>query len=94
MQDAPAVARLAHQADWIAARLGAPPGISDENNTLKTDYDPVLQRWPGWLRDLGIRFDLLPEVVEPGTRVGTIDPAVAVRFGLPANTVIAAGTTD
>jgi sugar (pentulose or hexulose) kinase len=94
MQDAPAVARLAHPADWIAARLGAPPGISDENNALKTGYDPVLRCWPGWLRDLGIRLDLLPEVVEPATPLGTIDPALAVRFGLSANTVIAAGTTD
>jgi sugar (pentulose or hexulose) kinase len=94
MQDAPAVARLAHPADWIAARLGAPPGISDENNALKTGYDPVLRCWPGWLRDLGIRLDLLPEVVEPATPLGTIDPALAVRFGLSANTVIDAGTTD
>ena len=94
MQDMPSAARLAHQADWIAARLGAPLGISDENNALKTGYDPVLRCWPGWLRDLGIRFALLPDVVEPGTPVGTIDPTLAARFGLPADTVIAAGTTD
>jgi sugar (pentulose or hexulose) kinase len=94
MQDLPGAARLAHQADWIAARLGAWPGISDENNALKTGYDPVRRCWPGWLRDLGIRASLLPEVVEPGTPIGTIDPALAARFGLPAGVVIAAGTTD
>ena len=33
-------------------------------------------------------------MVEPGTPVGTIDPALAARFGLPANAVVAAGTTD
>jgi sugar (pentulose or hexulose) kinase len=94
MQHVPGAVRLAHQADWIAARLGAPPGVSDENNALKTGYDPVLRCWPRWLRDLGIRLDLLPEVVEPGTPVGTIDPGLAARFGLPAGTVIGAGTTD
>jgi len=94
MQGVPGTARLSHQADWIAARLGAPFGISDENNALKTGYDPVQRCWPCWLRDLGIRRALLPEVVEPGTPIGTIDPAVATRFGLPADVVIAAGTTD
>ncbi len=70
------------------------PGISDENNALKTGYAPALRCRPGWLRDLGIRLDLLAKMVEPGTSVGTIDPSLAGRSGLPANTVIAAGTTD
>jgi sugar (pentulose or hexulose) kinase len=94
LQNQPGTARLSHQADWIAAQLGAPVGISDENNALKTGYDPVQRSWPGWLRGLGIRTALLPEVVEPGTPIGVIDPAVASRFGLPADVVIAAGTTD
>ena len=94
MQDVPGAARLAHQADWIAARLGAPVGISDENNALKTGYDPVQRCWPGWLRGLGIRVAMLPEVAEPGTPIGIIDAALATRFGLPPNVVIAAGTTD
>ncbi len=94
MQGVPGTARLCHQADWIAAQLGAPFGISDENNALKTGYDPVRRCWPAWLRDLGIRLPLLPEVVEPGTPIGTIDPALAARFGLPADVIIAAGTTD
>jgi sugar (pentulose or hexulose) kinase len=94
LQHLPGAARLAHQADWIAARLGAPPGMSDENNALKTGYDPLLRCWPGWLRGLGIRAEMLPQVIEPGTRAGTVDPALAARFGLQAGVVIAAGTTD
>ena len=94
MQDLPGAARLAHQADWVAAQLGAPVGISDENNALKTGYDPVRRCWPSWLRGLGIRKALLPEVVEPGTPIGAIDSTLATRFGLPAGVVIAAGTTD
>ena len=94
MQNAPGAARLAHQADWIAARLGAPAGISDENNALKSGYDPVLRCWPQWLRDLGIRAALLPNVAEPGTSIGTIAPALAARFGLQPGVIIKAGTTD
>ena len=94
MQDVPGTARFAHQADWVATQLGATVGISDENNALKTGYDPVRRCWPSWLRALGIREALLPEVVEPGTPIGSIDPALAGRFGLPADVVIAAGTTD
>jgi sugar (pentulose or hexulose) kinase len=94
MQDLAGAARFAHQADWVAARLGAAFGISDENNALKTGYDPVRRCWPDWLRDLGLRAALLPEVVEPGTPIGTIDPGLAARFGLRAELVIAAGTTD
>ncbi len=94
MQGLPGAVRLAHQADWIAMRLGAPAGVSDENNALKTGYDPVRRCWPSWMRALGVRVDLLPEVVRPGTPIGTVDSAVAGRFGLRAGVVIAAGTTD
>jgi sugar (pentulose or hexulose) kinase len=37
---------------------------------------------------------VLPDAVEPGTRLGTIDPDLAARFGLPQDVAIAAGTTD
>jgi sugar (pentulose or hexulose) kinase len=94
LQHTPGMARLAHQADWIAVGLGAPPGMTDENNALKTGYDPRLRCWPAWLNGLGIHPNLLPRVAEPGTPIGTINPAVAAKFGLPIATVIAAGTTD
>ena len=32
--------------------------------------------------------------MEPGTAIGTLKPALAIHFGLPADVVIAAGTTD
>jgi sugar (pentulose or hexulose) kinase len=68
--------------------------MTDENNALKTGYDPRLRCWPAWLNGLGIHPNLLPRVAEPGTPIGTINPAVAAKFGLPIATVIAAGTTD
>ena len=94
-QDAAADARHAvHQADWIAGRLCAQHGISDENNALKLGYDPVTRSWPAWLDDLGVPRALLPKVLVPGTSFAAIDPAVARSLGLPSSAEIAAGTTD
>ena len=45
-----------------AASLGR-MGVSDENNALKLGYDPVSRAWPAWLDELGVRRELLPEVV-------------------------------
>jgi sugar (pentulose or hexulose) kinase len=89
----PGAVRMAHQADWIAHRLGAPLGVSDENNALKTGYDPVGACWPGWLGALGV-LAMLPEVVRPGTRIGAVGAAQCRRFGLKPGTAIVAGTTD
>src|SRR5690348_4036726 len=77
-QSAAADVRYAvHQADWIAGRLGAQHGSSDENNALKLGYDPVTRSWPAWLDDLGVPRALLPKVLVPGTPFAAIDPAVA-----------------
>ena len=83
-----------HQADWIAARLSGRCGISDENNALKLGYDVVARRWPPFLGTLGVRRDLLPEVLVPGSPIGPIAAEQAAAFGLPPETLIVAGTTD
>jgi xylulokinase len=87
-------AYLLHQADWIASRLGAPLGISDENNCLKTGYDPYKREWPNWLDKVGARCQLLPQVVSPGTLIGTVNRMSIETFGLPSEAVLVAGTTD
>lgn len=85
--------RVAHQADWIASHFS---GLiaSDANNALKTGYDPVAACWPDWLSQAEVDLSALPPVVEPGTVTGTVTPAAAGRFGLPADCRIVAGTTD
>ncbi|MEY5100450.1 MAG: hypothetical protein RJA36_3169 [Pseudomonadota bacterium] len=83
-----------HQADWIAGRLAGRFGVADENNVLKLGYDLLRRRWPDWLDALGVRRELLPEVVAPGTPIGQLAPAWARRFGLGEQVVVAAGTTD
>ena len=94
MQAAPGLARLLHEADWIAGQLCGRFDATDENNALKTGYDPTARAWPGWLARTGLRTALLPEVLTPGARMGRVTRGAARRFGLPGDAIIAAGTTD
>ncbi|MFO1120699.1 MAG: FGGY-family carbohydrate kinase [Hyphomicrobiales bacterium] len=86
--------RILHQADWIAGQFSGRFDVTDENNALKTGYDPVARRWPAWIAETGLDPESLPQVVPAGTRTGTISAAAADAFGLPADTAIVAGTTD
>lgn len=91
-------AHALHQADWLAGRLLGRYDLSDENNALKTGYDPLARAWPAWVRtllaDAGLPDTLLPTVHPPGTPLGTLDAAAAARTGWPRGCVVAAGTTD
>lgn len=86
--------RILHQADWIAGQFSGRFDVTDENNALKTGYDPVARRWPAWIARTGLNPESLPQVVPAGTRTGTISAAAADALGLPADTAIVAGTTD
>jgi sugar (pentulose or hexulose) kinase len=86
--------RILHQADWIAGRFSGRFDVSDENNALKSGYDPVLRRWPDWIGKTGFDPALFPKVVAAGTRIGTITKAAAQQFGLPEEAAMVAGTTD
>ncbi len=83
-----------HQADWLAGKLAGQFGVSDENNALKTGYDPVQRCWPEWLDALPVSTGQLPEVVPPGSVTGTVSAVSARRWGWPGSAEVAAGTTD
>ncbi|QOF74860.1 FGGY-family carbohydrate kinase (plasmid) [Aminobacter sp. SR38] len=93
-QSVPGVAKILHQADWIAGRLAGHFGTTDENNALKTGYDPIDRHWPDWLAAAGLRTALLPRVVAPGAPIETIEPAMAKALDLSEEVEIIAGTTD
>lgn len=93
-QQYPQAAHACHQADWIAARFSGQFDISDENNSLKTGFDPIKNSWPDWLAPLGIKRRLLPKVVAPGTIIGTITTAISEQFNMHTNVKVVAGTTD
>lgn len=82
-----------HQADWLSALLSGKGGYSDYHNALKTGYDAANLCWPDWLLALPhSRF--LPEVLPPGTAIGSIQTDCATRFSINPECVIYAGTTD
>ncbi|WP_310411316.1 FGGY-family carbohydrate kinase, partial [Chamaesiphon sp. OTE_8_metabat_110] len=82
-----------HQADWLAAQLHGKLGISDYHNALKLGYDVESLTYPDWLETHPYR-PLLPQVLAPGTPIGTVLPAVARELGLTTECVVCAGTTD
>lgn len=92
-QTLPSEAQFIHQADWINFNLGAPLGITDENNALKTGYDPVKRRWPQWL-DHVTNTHYLPVVVPVGKTIGRLSTALCREFKLTIPPDIIAGTTD
>lgn len=83
-----------HQADWIVGRLSGRFGVSDDNNALKTGWDPVARAWPAWLEAVGIERRVLPEVIEPGEAVGEVRRRLADDLGLAPGCRVVAGTTD
>lgn len=93
--DVPYGARLAHQADLINRRLTGHAVPTDLSNALKTGADLIGERWPAEIMDaLGVPYDLLPPLVRPGTRLGTVAAAAAEETGLPEGVPVIAGTTD
>jgi sugar (pentulose or hexulose) kinase len=86
--------RIVHQADWIMGRLSGTHNVTDENNALKSGYDPVTRQWPDWIAATGFDPANLPRAVPAGTRIGTIARQMADTFKLPHDTAIVAGTTD
>lgn len=85
---------LCHQADFILAKLAGHAGFSDDNNALKTGFDPETTRWPDWFDRAGVRTELLPKVTRVGTQIGTVSTENTERFGLSPNLALLSGTTD
>lgn len=94
LQEQAAACHALHQADWIAGSLCDSYGISDENNSLKLGYDVVERRWPDWLERLGVRRELLPRIVAPGTPLGALRAPEILALGYRAEMSVVAGTTD
>ncbi|MDX8536670.1 FGGY-family carbohydrate kinase [Mesorhizobium abyssinicae] len=90
----PGVARMLHQADWIAGQFSGRFDVSDENNSLKTGYDVEAGRWPDWIAATGMRMELLPKVTRPGSVAGRLTTEAAERFGLARDVAVVTGTTD
>jgi len=90
----PKATRLLHQADWVAGQLCGRFDVTDENNALKTGYDPQSAKWPDWLQQLKVNTNLLPSVIAPGSVIGSLKPGLFSRYELNPNCLLVSGTTD
>lgn len=88
-------ARLAHQNDVINRRLVGHPVSTDLSNALKTGAQLIDECWPQEVFDqLGVPAPLLPDLVRPGTPIGTVSAQAAQATGIPAGTTVVSGSTD
>jgi len=94
MQNITHLSHILHQADWIAGQFSGRFDVTDENNALKTGYDPLARQWPPWIAATGLNAKFLPSVVPAGTCIARIAAEAAAKFGLPETTAIVTGTTD
>lgn len=93
--EVPADARLAHQNDFINARLAGHPLATDSSHSLKTGYDLLRSEWPTAIFDrLNLPASIFPSVVPPGQVIGNVSAAIAEETGLPAGLAIFSGMTD
>ena len=87
-------ARFVHQADYIIGRLTGDFAASDYSNALKTGYDLLEEKWPGWIADHLVATERLPRVTAPGTPVAQVTQAAAQQTGLPEGLPVVTGATD
>lgn len=82
---------LAHPADFLLSQLGGRRQVTDHTHALKSGFDLEAYTWPQeWLARQGLNPKHFPEVVPPGTVLGT----VRADWGLGPEVLIAAGITD
>ena len=87
--------RIVHQGDHMVSRLTGTPTATDSSQALKTGVDLLTLTWPTAVFDgLGLDPGFLPDVVLPGTVLGTVGRDEAEHTGIPAGTVVRAGMTD
>jgi sugar (pentulose or hexulose) kinase len=87
--------RVVHQSDHLVRRLTGTQVATDTSHALKTGADLRTATWPSAVLDeLGVPLDRLPDLVLPGTVVGTINDEAARLTGLVAGTPVRAGMTD
>jgi sugar (pentulose or hexulose) kinase len=87
--------RLTHQADFINRRLVGREVSTDSSSALKTGYELVHDTWPHEiLAALGVPEEIMPDVVRPGTQIGTVAAEAAAITGIPEGTPVIAGMTD
>ena len=87
--------RVVMQGDVVAAQMCGHPVPTDWTSALKLGYDTQTLGWShGTLSALEISPDRLPDVVAPGTQVGSTSSHWESATGMPAGVPVFAGLTD
>jgi autoinducer-2 kinase len=90
-----AASTLGMISDWILARLGGEHAADPANACTTGLFSLAGRTWaPELASRWGLRTDLLPPVVEPGTPVGKVGAAAAEVTGLAAGTPVVMGGGD
>ncbi|MEO1308521.1 MAG: FGGY-family carbohydrate kinase [Pseudomonadota bacterium] len=85
--------RVLHQADWIAGLFTGSFDHTDQNNALKSGFDPEHGRWNEAAEALDLPSVLPRYVREPGAQIGRARGSLARELGL-SKAMVHAGTTD
>jgi autoinducer 2 (AI-2) kinase len=90
-----AAATLGMVSDWILARLSGEHATDPANACTTGLFSLAGRTWaPELASRWGLRTDLLPRVVEPGTPIGQVGAAAAAATGLAAGTPVVMGGGD
>ena len=91
----PDAARMAHVSDVVVGRLIGRSAPTDWSHALKSGYDPDRREWATEaLEALGIRGELMPEVLQPTESAGEVTATAAAETGLPVGCQVRLGMTD
>jgi sugar (pentulose or hexulose) kinase len=85
---------FAFEADYVASWLTGKRVPCDANNALKAGGDPLGLGWPNWIEQCGATRKNFPDIVEPGTPIGSMSQTIQKELGFQTAPVICAGTTD
>jgi sugar (pentulose or hexulose) kinase len=91
----PHARRLAHVPDVLVERLTGHTPPTDWSHALKSGYDPDRHEWAAEaLAALGLRRELLPDVLAPTASAGLVTEVASHATGLPAGCEVRLGMTD
>ena len=87
--------RISMWSDWVLARLSGVIASEPSNAGTTGLYSLTARDWlPDAMAKAGLREDIFPESVEPGTMIGRVTEKAALETGLEAGTPVIMGGGD
>ncbi len=90
-----AIAHMGMLSDWVLYRLTGRFVTDPSSGSSSNLFDLARRSWsPESLSLVGLSNEIVPEVVEPGTVIGTVSEQAARETGLAADTPVVVGGAD